>query len=147
GFLTVDDAAVRQGCVKISGLHRKAVHRGDGLLDLVRGFQGDLAAVGPVDFVAVVLGGVVAGGDADARAAAIVPHRPGQGGGGFQPGVQVGGDAVGRQHTGGLAGKDVALDAAVVADGRLFGQAGGVQVIGQALGGLADVVDVHPVGA
>ena len=40
------------------------------------GLQGDLAAVGAVDLVAVVLGRVVAGGNADARAGFVVAHGP-----------------------------------------------------------------------
>ena len=109
--------------------------------------SGDLAAVGAVDLVAVVLGGVVAGRYTDARAAAQVAHRPGKGGRGFQPGVKVGRDAVGGQHPGGFPAEQFALAAAVVGDGHLLGQVGAVQVVGQALGGPADGVDVHAVGA
>ena len=119
----------------------------DGRQHLVGHLQGDLAAVGAVHLVAVVLGGVVAGRDADARAAAQIPHRPGEGRGGLQPGIDVGRDAVGGQHPGGLPAEQLALVAAVVGQGHLLGQAGGVQRVGQALGGPADGVDVHPVGA
>ena len=37
--------------------------------------------------------------------------------------------------------------AAVMGDGHPFGQVGGIEVVGQALGGLADGVNIHPVGA
>ena len=122
----VFDAAFGQGCIKIGGLHGKAVHGFDGGQNLCGNFQRDLAAVRAVHLVAVVLGGVVAGGDADARAAAVVAHGPAQGRGGLQPGVDVGLDAVGGEDGGSLAGEHIALDAAVVADGNLLGQAGGV---------------------
>ena len=114
---------------------------------LVRRFQGDLAAVGAIDLVAVVLGGVVAGGDADARAAAEVTHRPGKGRGGLQPGIEVNRNSVGGQYPGGFLAEQLTLDAAVVADGDLFGQVAAVQVIRQTLGRPADGVDIHPVGA
>src|SRR5699024_8202692 len=63
------------------------------------------------------------------------------------PGIQPGGNAVGGQHPGSLPAEQLALDAAVVADGHLPGQTLGVDVVCQALGGPADGVDVHPVGA
>ena len=89
----------------------------------------------------------MAGGDADARAAAQIPHGPAQSGGGFQPGIDVGGDAVGGDDPGGFHGEQIAFDPAVVADGDGLGQIGAFQVVAQALGCPADDVDVHPVGA
>ena len=115
----------------------KTVMLPNGRQHLGRGFQRDLAAVGAIHLIAVVLGRVVAGRDADARAAAQIPHGPGQRRGGFQPGVKIRGDAVGGQHAGGLAAEQFALDAAVVGDGDLFGQALGVDVVGQPLRGAA----------
>ncbi len=88
----------------------------------------------------------MAGGDADARAAVEIPHRPAQGGGGLQPGVEVGGDAVGGQDPGRLPGEEVPFDAAVVGDGHGLGQVRGVEVVRQSLGGPADGVEVHAVG-
>ena len=119
----------------------------NGIQHLVGCFQGNLAAVGAVDLVAVVLGGVMAGCYADACAAAQVPYRPGQGRGGFQAGIEIGGDAVGGQHPGCFPAEQFAFVAAVMGKGYLFGQTGSVEVIGQALGGPADGVQVHPVGA
>ena len=88
----------------------------------------------------------MAGGDADARAAVEIPHRPAQGGGGLQPGVEVGGDAVGGQDPGRLPGEEVPFDAAVVGNGHGLGQVRGVKVVRQSLGGPADGVEVHAVG-
>ena len=48
--------------------------RGDGVGVLGR----QLGAVGPVDLIAVVLLGVVAGGDVDARLTAVLPHGEAQ---------------------------------------------------------------------
>ena len=144
----IADGAFGQRFVEAGGAHVvEAVHRVDAGQDLPGGVQGDLAAVRAVDLVAVVLGGVVAGGDAHARPAAQIPHRPGQGGGGLQAGVEPGGDAVGRQHPGRFPGEQLALAAAVVGDGNALVQAGSLEVVGQALGGLAHGVDVHAVGA
>ena len=119
----------------------------DGRQHLVCHFQGDLAAVSAVYFVAIVLGGVVAGGDADACAAPQIPGRPGEGGGGLQTGIEESGDPVGSQDPGCFTAKQLALMTAVVGDGYTFGQPAGVQVVGQTLRSPADGVDVHAVGA
>src|SRR5699024_7108667 len=96
---------------------------------------------------AVVLGGVVGRGDHDARVAVVVPGGKAQGRHRHQGVVNADLDAVGSQHAGGRLGKDVALDAAVVADGDGLGAALGLDPVGQALGGLTDDVDIHAVGA
>ena len=143
-----DDLVCGHGGVKVGQLDGiEVIVLVDSSQHGIGGFQRDLAAVGTIDLVAVVLGGVVAGGHADARAAAQIAHSPGQRRGGLQPGVQVGGDAVGGQHAGGLAAEQLALVAAVVADGYFFRQACGVDVVRQALGGAADGVDIHAVAA
>jgi hypothetical protein len=89
----------------------------------------------------------MAGGDADAGPTAQIPHRPAQGRRGLQPGVDIGGNPVGRQHPGRLPGKQLPFDAAVVGDGCGLGQVCGVEVVRQGLGGPPDGVDVHPVGS
>ena len=143
-----DDLACGHGGIEVGQLDRiEVVVLVDGSEHGCGSFQRDLAAVGPVNLVAVVLGRVVAGRHADTRAAAQVAHRPGQCRGGFQPGVEVGGNAVGGQHAGGLAAEQLTLMAAVVPDGDLFRQVCGVDVIRQALRGAADGVDVHAVAA
>ena len=56
-------------------------------------------------------------------------------------------DAVGREHLGRRFGKDVGLDAAVIADRDGLAAALGFDPVGQALGGLPHDVNVHAVGA
>ena len=121
-FRAVLDLSLRKSCVKIGRLHRKAVHGFDGGEDFCSHLQRDLAAVRTIDLVAVVLGGVVAGGDADARAAAVVPHRPAQCRGGLQAGVDVSLDAVGGKDSRRFLGEHIALDAAVVPMATFFGK-------------------------
>ena len=115
--------------------------------DFFGSFQRDLAAVRAVDLVAVILGGVMAGGHADARAAAEIPHRPRKRRGRLKAGVHIGCDAVGGQHTGRLAGKQLTVMAAVVGDGNLLRQVSCVEVIRQTLRCLADGIEIHAVGA
>ncbi len=88
----------------------------------------------------------MAGGDAHAGPAAQIPHRPAERRRGLQPGIEPGGDAVGRQYPRCLPRKEIAFDTAVVGNGHGLGQVRSVQVVGQALGGPADGVDVHAVG-
>ena len=89
----------------------------------------------------------MAGGDADSRSRAVVPHCPAQSGGGLQTGVQVSSEPVGGNDLGGFQGEQVALDPAVVADGHFPRQLRCFQVGAQALGSPADDINVHPVGA
>ena len=122
-----------------------------GLLDLVvddgGGVIGHLAAVGAVGLVAVVLGGVMRSGDHDARIALIVTGGKAQGRDRHQSIINAHLDAVCGQNAGGSLGKDVALQAAVVADGHGLAAALGLDPVCQALGGLTHDVDVHAVGA
>ena len=108
---------------------------------------GQLGPVGPVDLVAVVLGGVVAGGDVQAGDAAVLPHGEGELRGGAHGLKQAHGDAVGGHDLGGPFGKLPGVQAAVVADGHPLG--GGLGTLGQddlgkGLGGVADHMEVHP---
>ena len=122
-----------------------------GLLDLVvddgGGVIGHLAAVGAVGLVAVVLGGVMRSGDHDARIALIVTGGKAQGRDRHQSIINAHLDAVCGQNAGGSLGKDVALQAAVVADGHGLIAALGLDPVCQTLGGLTHDVDVHAVGA
>ena len=95
---------------------------------LVHG-RGDLAAVAPEDLVAVILLGVVAGGDHDAGGRALEADGIAQFRGGAQGVEQVDVDAV--------VGEDV---------GGNLGEQAGV-VVREALGGHAHGVLVHAVGA
>ena len=109
---------------------------------------GQLGAVLPVDLIAVVLLGVVAGGDVDAGDAAVLPHGEGQLRRGAQGLEQAHRDAVARHDAGGLPGEEIGVVAAVKADGHAPG--GGLRSLlqdhlGEGLGGVADHMDVHAV--
>ena len=111
------------------------------------GIVGHLAAVGPVSLVAVVLGGVVGGGDHDAGVGTIESGGEGQGGHRHQCVIDADLDAVGSQNAGGVFGKHIGVDAAVVGDGNQLVAPLGLHPVGKPLGGLTDHVDIHPVGA
>ena len=112
--------------------------------------RGDyLRAVVPVGFVPVVLGRVVGGGDDDTALGVQVTDGEGDLRRGAEAVEQIGFDAVGREDFGAHPGEGVGIVADVAADhhrdrfpGELF-----LQVVGQSLGGGADGVTVHAVGA
>ena len=116
--------------------------RGDG--GGVMGRQ--LRAVLPIDLVAVILLGVVAGGDVDARLTAILPHGKAQLRRGPQGLEDPHMDAVGGAYLRRGPGKFHGMVAAVHADGHaapLRVPALGADDIGKPLGGPADDVHVH----
>ncbi len=107
---------------------------------------GQLGAVGPVDLVAVIFFGVVAGGDVDACLTAVVPHGEAQLRRGAQGLENAHMNAVGGADLRGGVGKLRAVMAAVHADGHALVHGGlplGADDVGKALGGPADDVDVH----
>ena len=109
--------------------------------------RGQLRAVGPVDLVAVVLLGVVARSDVDAGSSAVVFHGEGELGSRAQRIEDAGVDAVGGHNARSLAGKDLAVDAAVIADHDALA-AGllplGLDDLGERLRRVTDDMDVHP---
>ena len=130
-----------------AGEHVQLLHL---LGHLVGVLGGQLGTVLPIDLIAVILLGVVAGGDVDAGDAAILPHGEGQLGCGAQRLEQADGDAVGGHDLGGLPGEGLGVVPAVKADGHAPG--GGLlsllqNHLGKGLGGVADDVDVHPIKA
>ena len=111
---------------------------------------GQLGAVGPVDLVAVILLGIMAGGDVNARLATVVPHGEAQLRGGTQRLEDPHMDAVGGADLGGGPGKLHGVVAAVHAQGHapaLGLLPLGADDVGKALGGPADDMDVHLVQA
>ena len=113
---------------------------------LVSVFGGQLGAVLPVDLVAVVLLGIVAGGDIDACLAVVLPHGEAQLRGGAQGLEDPHMDAVGGADLSGGTGELHGVVAAVHADGHapvLARLALGADHVGKALGSPADDVDVH----
>ena len=165
GFPVVDHGhdVLHEGAVRLlahdlneAGLHRLVkVHAldtgedvdlfqlgGDGVGVLGR----QLGAVRPVDLVAVILLGVVAGGDIDARLTAVVADGKAQLRRGTQGLKNADMDAVGGADLRGGVGKEHIVVAAVHADGNalLLGVLTlGGDDIGKALGGPADDMDVH----
>ena len=122
-------------------------------IDLLQ-FRGDgggvvgrqLCAVLPIDFIAVVLLGVVAGGNVDARLTAVLPHGKAQLRRGAQGLKDPHMDAVGGAYLRGSAGKLHGVVAAVHADGNALPpgvRSLGTDHVGKALGGPADDVHVH----
>ena len=89
----------------------------------------------------------MAGRDHDARVAVVVAGGKAQRGNRHQSLVDADLDVVCGQHLGSGLGEQVALDAAVIADGNGLAAALGLDPVGKALGGLADNVNIHAVGA
>jgi len=108
---------------------------------------GQLAAVRAVDLEAVILGGIVAGRDADADPAGKRAHGIAQGGNGLESGIEICLNAVRGQNAGGFPGKAFTIYPAVVSDGGALGKARFVQIIGYGLRCAADDMDVHAVRA
>ena len=107
---------------------------------------GKLRAVLPVDLVAIILLGVVAGGDVDAGLAVVLADGKAQFGSGAQGLENADMDAVGSADLSGGLGELVGVVAAVHADGDaplLTLLAFGGDDVGKALSGPADDVDVH----
>ena len=150
GLLTQNlDLAGLHGLVKVAGLEAgenvDGLHLlGDGLCLLGR----QLGAVGPVDLVAVILLGVVAGGDVQTGGGAVVQHGKAQLRRGAQILENADVDAVCGHDAGGLTGKLAAVETAVSGDGDALAHgllALGHDDVGKRLGSVADDVDVHVV--
>lgn len=125
----------------------EAVDGVDGRLDGIRRLDGDLAAVGAVDLVAVVCRGVVGGGDVDAGRAAQLADGETQRGGGLDAIEQIGFDSVAGENLSDSTHKLLGTVTGIAAkgDGRVL--KGAIQVIRQALRSLADGIDVQTVGS
>ncbi len=106
-----------------------------------------LTAVGAVDLIAVVFRRVVAGRNADAEAAVQVTHGEAQRRDRLEPGIEVRRDAVGGEDCGSLAGEDVALNAAVMANGDGLRQLRLIEILCNCLRRAADHVNIHPIRA
>ena len=135
--------------VEVHPLHAgEDVNLREALGDGVGVVGGQLGAVLPVDLVAVILLGVVAGGDVQTRLAVVLPHGEAQLRGGAQGLKDPDVDAVGGADLGGGPGKLHGVVAAVHADGdapALALLALGGDDLRKALGGPADDVEVHVV--
>ena len=125
----------------------EAVDEVDGRLDGLRRLDGNLAAVGAVDLVAVVRRRVVRRGDVDAGRTIQLADGETQRGRGLDAIEQIGSDAVAGEHLGDAAHKLLGTVTGVTTkcDRRVL--KGAIQVIRQALRSLADSIDVQMVGA
>ena len=108
---------------------------------------GHLAAVGAVDLVAVILGGVVAGSDHNACLAAQLTHGKAEHGNGHETVIEIDLNAVCCENLGGLLRKLFAVVAAVVAHSDAALTEHVVDIVGKTLSRSANGVDVHAVGA
>lgn len=125
----------------------EAVDGVDILLDGLRRLDGDLAAVGAVDLVAVVCRGVVGGGDVDAGRAAQLADGETQRGGGLDAIEQIGFDSVAGENLSDSTHELLGTVTGVTAKRDRRVPKGAIQVIRQALRSLADGIDVQAVGA
>ena len=115
-----------------------------------RCFRGHLRPVLAVNFIAVVFLGIVAGGDHDARNGAEFAHRIREHGNGVNVVKQIGDDPVGGQNFRRGARKFRRFPARIVGNDHAALHGGRTQrfyVFRKSLGGAADGVDVHHVGA
>ena len=124
---------------------RKIIHAIQQLDHALCRLRRHLAAVGAIDLIAVIFRRIVAGRHADAKPAVQMAHRKAQRRHRLQPGIEIGRDAVRGKHRRRLAREDIALDAAVVADGNRLRQISLVQIRRDRLCGTADDIEIHPV--
>ena len=111
---------------------------------------GELGTIVPVDLIAVILLGVVAGGYVDAGLSLVITDGKGELRRGAQRLKEADMDAVGGHDTGSLTGIILAVEPAVAADHNtaLHGLLAALgHHFGKGLGGMADDMDVHAVGA
>ncbi len=124
----------------------EAVDGVDGRLDSLRRLDGDLAAVGAVDLVAVVCRGVVGGSDVDAGRAIQLANGETQRGRGLDALEQIGFNSVASEHLSDTSRELLRPMTRIAAkcDSRVL--KGVIQVIRQTLRSLADGIDVQTVG-
>lgn len=124
----------------------EAVDGVDGRLDGLRRLDGDLAADGAVDLVAVVCRGIVRRGDVDAGGATELADGETQRGGGLDALEKIGFDAVAGEHLGDTAHELLGTVTRIPAkrNGRPIKRV--IQVIGKTLCSLANGIDVQAVG-
>ena len=136
--------ALGKGDVLCTGQHIRLldliVHDGSSII-------GHLAAIRAVGLVAVVLGRVVRSRDHDTSIALVVTGSKAQCRHRHQSIVNAHLDTVCRQNACGGLGKDIALQAAVVADRHSLAAALSLDPVCQTLRGLTHNIDIHTVGA
>lgn len=118
----------------------------DGRLDGLRRLDGDLAAVGAVDLIAVVCRGIVRRGNVDAGRAAQLADGETQRGGGLDAIEQIRPDPVAGEHLGDSTHKLLGTVTRIPAKRNRRPIKRVIQIIGKTLRGLTDGIDIKPVG-
>lgn len=124
----------------------EAVDGVDGRLDGLRRLDGDLAAVGAVDLIAVVCRGIVRRGNVDAGRAAQLADGETQRGGGLDAIEQIRPDPVAGEHLGDSTHKLLGTVTRIPAKRNRRPIKRVIQIIGKTLRGLTDGIDIKPVG-
>lgn len=124
----------------------EAVDGVDGRLDDLRRLDGDLAAVGAVDLIAVVCRGIVRRGNVDAGRAAQLADGETQRGGGLDAIEQIRPDPVAGEHLGDSTHKLLGTVTRIPAKRNRRPIKRVIQIIGKTLRGLTDGIDIKPVG-
>ena len=124
----------------------EAVDGVDGRLDGLRRLDGDLAAVGSVDLVAVVCRGIVRRGDVDAGRTAQGADGEAECGRGLNALEQIRLDSVFGENLSDSTHKLLGTVTGIAAEGDGRVLKGAIQVIRQALRSLTDGIDVQTVG-
>lgn len=124
----------------------EAVDGVDGRLDGLRRLDGNLAAVGAVDLIAVVCRGVVRSGDVDAGRAIQLADGETQCGRGLDALKQIGFNAVACEHLSHPTHKLLGTVTRIPAKRNRRPIKRVIQVIGKTLRGLTDGIDIKPVG-
>ena len=148
GDIGIDHFVVQNAVVAAAGEFGDG--RGEHAVDVLRHFfigrRHDLPAAvlfAQIDFVAVVLGGVVAGGDHNAGGGVEMADGERQNRRGQHARQQQGFDTGGGHDFGGVFGEGERVFAPVIADDDGRGVVVVAQVVGQSFGGFADQDAVH----
>ena len=142
------DEALLQALVEVHHLDAvEDVDVGDVGRDLVRCLVSNLAAIVVVDLVTVVDRGVVGRRENDARGGVQVANRERERGNGLDARIDVDVNAVGGEDARGDLLEVLALVPRVTREGERGLVVMSVEIVGDALGGLGDDMDVHAVGA
>ena len=142
------DGAVPQRGIKVCHTHTaKGIDAADKTGDFGGVMIGHLAAVRSIAFIAVIFGGIVAGRNHNTGLAVKFPYGVGEHRRGLQFIEQMHGNAVGGQHARRLAGEQIGFDTRIKRYRHGCGGAARFQIIGKALSGAANGINIHAVAS